>query len=86
MTPDSATDLVRNALILCMVIAGPVLIIGLLIGIFISIVQAVTQIQEQSLSMIPKLVAMTAVIVILMPWMCQRLIDYTRAMFSGVNP
>lgn len=86
MTPEAATDFVRNALILAIIIAGPVLVIGLLIGVAISIVQALTQIQEQTLSLVPRLVAMTGVAIVLMPWICQKLIDYTQAMFSGALP
>lgn len=84
MTPDIATDLVRHALILCMVIAGPVLIVGLVVGIIISIIQALTQIQEQTLSLIPKLVVMIGVAILLMPWICQRLMDYTAQMFTSM--
>jgi flagellar biosynthetic protein FliQ len=86
MSPDTATDLVRQALILCMVIAGPVLIIGLVVGIVISLIQAVTQIQEQTLSLIPKIVVMTGVAIVLMPWICQKLMDFTATMFAGLTP
>jgi flagellar biosynthesis protein FliQ len=86
MTPDAATDLVRETLILCMIIAAPILLMGLLIGVIISIFQALTQIQEQTISLVPKLVAMTVVAVLLLPWMCERMMDFTRAMFLGVAP
>ncbi len=82
MTPDSATDLVRTALMLTIVVAGPVLLIGLTVGIFVSVVQALTQIQEQTLSFVPKILAMLGMVVILMPWICQRLIDFTAEMFT----
>lgn len=84
MTPDAATDLVRHALILCIIIAGPVLLVGLFVGIFISIIQALTQIQEQTLTLIPKLVVMIGVAILLMPWICQKLMDYTSQMFISM--
>lgn len=86
MTPDAATDLVRHALLITIVIAGPVLLVGLGVGIVISIVQAVTQIQEQTLSFVPKILAMFGMTVVLMPWICQRVMDFTKAMFMGVSP
>jgi flagellar biosynthetic protein FliQ len=86
MTPEAATDLVRHALILCVIIAGPVLIVGLVVGVIISLFQALTQIQEQTVSLIPKLLVMIGVAIVLMPWICQRLMDYTTAMFSGGSP
>jgi len=86
MTPDAATDLMRHALLITIVIAGPVLIIGLLVGVIVSVVQAVTQIQEQTLSFVPKILAMFGMTVVLMPWICQKLMDFTTAMFMGVSP
>jgi flagellar biosynthesis protein FliQ len=84
MTPDLATDLVRQALVVTILISGPVLIVGLIVGIVVSIIQALTQIQEQTLSLIPKLLAMAAIAVVLMPWICQRLMDYTAQMFGSI--
>jgi flagellar biosynthetic protein FliQ len=59
------------------------LVIGLAVGIIVSLLQAVTQIQEQTLSFIPKIVAMIAAAIILMPWIGQRLLEYSTAMFSN---
>jgi flagellar biosynthetic protein FliQ len=63
------------------------LVIGLVVGIIVSLLQAVTQIQEQTLTFIPKITAMVVAAIILMPWIGQRLIDYTATMFgSGMTP
>ena len=78
-----ATDLVRETLILTLVISAPMLVIGMLVGIIISLFQAVTQIQEQTLTFVPKITAMIAAAIILMPWIGQRLLDYAATMFSG---
>lgn len=87
MTIDQATELIRNALILVLLISAPMLVIGLVVGILVSLLQAVTQIQEQTLTFIPKITAMVIAAIILMPWIGQRLIDYTATMFgSGMTP
>ena len=80
---DQATDLVRHTLILTLIIAAPMLVIGMVVGIIVSLFQAVTQIQEQTLTFIPKIASMFAAAIILMPWIGQRLLDYATAMFSG---
>jgi len=78
-----AIDLVRQTLILAMVISAPMLLIGLAVGILVSLFQAVTQIQEQTLTFVPKIAAMIAAALMLMPWISQRLLDYAAAIFSG---
>jgi flagellar biosynthetic protein FliQ len=87
MNLDQSMDLVRSTLILALVISAPMLIIGLLVGVTVSLLQAVTQIQEQTLSFVPKIVAMVGAAIILMPWISHRLIEYSHAIFiNGPNP
>ncbi len=63
------------------------LLIGLVVGILVSLLQAVTQIQEQTLTFIPKIAAMFAAAIMLMPWISQRLLEYAHVMFStGLHP
>ena len=81
LSPEQATDLIRHTLVTALVVSAPMLIIGLLVGIIVSLLQAVTQIQEQTLTFIPKIVAMVAAAILLMPWIGQRLIEYSAAMF-----
>jgi len=83
METGQAVDLVRHTLLIALTISAPMLIIGLVVGIVISLLQAVTQIQEQTLSFIPKIVAMVAAAILLMPWTAQRLMDYSREMFTS---
>ena len=80
---DQATDLLRSTLILALVVSAPMLIIGLVVGIAISLLQAVTQIQEQTLSFIPKITAMFGAAILLMPWIGHRLMEYSIAIFSN---
>jgi flagellar biosynthetic protein FliQ len=76
MSSTLAVELIRQALTVALLVAAPLLITSLVVGILISLVQAVTQIQEQTLTFIPKLVAMAAVFVILLPWSLDQLIQY----------
>jgi len=83
MTLQDASDLIRHTLVIALLVSAPMLLIGLVVGLIVSIVQSVTQIQEQTLTFIPKTVAMVAAAIVLMPWIAQRLMDYASAMFSG---
>lgn len=81
LTVDQAIDLLKQAMMTTLIIVGPILIIGMVIGLIISLVQAITQIQEQTLSFVPKIFAMAIAVMIVMPWMFQRLIEYARHLF-----
>ncbi|HVT82136.1 MAG TPA: flagellar biosynthesis protein FliQ [Phycisphaerae bacterium] len=82
LTLEQAIDLIRDAMFVSLVIIGPILVIGMVVGLVISLVQAVTQIQEQTLAFVPKIFAMAIAIVFVMPWMFQRLIEYSRHLFT----
>ena len=82
MTLGDATDLVRGTLVMTLLIASPMLIIGLVVGVTISVLQAITQIQEQTLSLIPKIAAMMVAAAVLLPWISLRLIEYSQAIFT----
>lgn len=82
MSLDQATDLVRQALITALIVSSPMLLIGVTVGVLVSLFQAVTQIQEQTLSFIPKIVAMVASAVMLMPWISHRLMEYSAQLFG----
>ncbi len=82
MTVDQATDLIGHTLILALIISAPMLLIGLLVGVVVSLLQAITQIQEQTLTFVPKIAAMFIAAVVLMPWIGQHLLEYSAKMFS----
>jgi flagellar biosynthesis protein FliQ len=82
MNLEYATDLVRQTLVLALIISLPMLGIGLFVGIVVSLLQAVTQIQEQTLTFVPKIVAMVAASILLMPWISHRVVEYATVMFS----
>ncbi len=83
MELSTALDVGREALLTALVIAGPVLAAGVLVGILISLVQAVTQLQDQTFAIVPKIVAMFAAALFFVPWVAGRLIEYTQSMFGG---
>lgn len=78
MSGDMAIQLGREALTMVMLVSAPMLGLGLIVGILVSIFQATTQIQEQTLSFIPKIIAIFAAILIFGPWILTMMVDYTR--------
>jgi flagellar biosynthesis protein FliQ len=84
MTTDTVLELTMTAIELGMKIALPILLVGLAVGLIISVFQAITQIQEQTLSFIPKVVATVAVLVVGGPWMLDQLIQYTSDLWLSI--
>jgi len=84
MDQDTVIHLSQQAMELAMKVGGPLLLVGLAIGLIVSVFQAVTQIQEQTLAFIPKVVALVAVIVIFGPWMLGQLETYTTALWASI--
>ena len=84
MTQDTVVNLATQAMMLALEIAGPVLLLGLIIGLLVSIFHAVTSIQEQSLSFIPKIVGVALLIVVLGPWMLDQLVTYTQNLYTSI--
>ena len=74
---------VREALMLSLVLSAPVLGAGLLVGLVISLLQAVTQVQEQTLAFVPKIIAMIVVAILLLGWMGSQLSEFASRMFGG---
>lgn len=84
MNQDVVVSLAMQAMQLALKVGGPILMVGLVIGLAISVFQAVTQIQEQTLSFIPKIIGMAMVIVILGPWMLGQLLVYTEELWTSI--
>ena len=78
MDPGSAMDLSYNALFIALVLAGPIMVIGMVVGLLISVFQAVTQLQEQTLTFVPKIVAMGVAAMLMIPWLTMRMMEYTQ--------
>ncbi|NTV94232.1 MAG: flagellar biosynthesis protein FliQ [Thiobacillus sp.] len=84
MTPDSVISIIRQAMEVAMLAAGPLLLAALLTGLLISIFQAATQINEMTLTFIPKLVVMFLVLILLGPWMLRMLVDFVVRLYSNI--
>lgn len=75
-------DLGRQALLVTLIVSTPILFIGMFVGLIISILQAVTQVQEQTLSFVPKIVVMAIMLGLLLPWITDRMMSFSRQMFT----
>jgi len=84
MTPESVMTIGQQALELTLLVSAPPLLAALVVGLLVSIFQAATQINEMTLSFIPKLIAMFVVLLIAGPWMIGMLLDYMTRLFSSI--
>lgn len=84
MTPESVMTIGRDALELTLLLSAPPLLAALIIGLLVSIFQAATQINEQTLSFIPKLAGMFIVLMIAGPWMVNMMVEYIQTLFSNI--
>lgn len=85
MSELAIMTIVKKALVTGLLIAGPILIISLVVGLIISIFQATTQIQEQTLTFVPKLIAIILVLVLGGPWMLNKLVMLTNELFQSIS-
>jgi flagellar biosynthetic protein FliQ len=84
MDQDTVVSLATQAMELALKLALPLLAAGLIVGLLVSVFQAVTQIQEQTLSFIPKIIAIAVVLVVGGPWMLNQLLVYTTELWGGI--
>ncbi|RJG15578.1 flagellar biosynthesis protein FliQ [Massilia cavernae] len=84
MTPESVMTMGRTAMEVTLMVAAPMLLVALIIGLIVSIFQAATQINEATLSFIPKLVGIFVALVIAGPWMLAVMLDYMRGVLTGI--
>jgi flagellar biosynthetic protein FliQ len=84
MNPQDAVDLGREALLVAATIAAPVLIAGMVVGIVVGLFQALTQIQEQTVAFVPKLIVMVLALAISLPWVLTRLVEYSRELIANI--
>ncbi|MCY2924058.1 MAG: flagellar biosynthetic protein FliQ [Planctomycetota bacterium] len=82
MTPDNATDIARQAVLLLLTVSAPVLVTALLTALIIGVIQAATQVQENTVSFVPKLLAVAVAAVVTGPWVLERLVAFGREMFT----
>ncbi|MBP1473390.1 flagellar biosynthesis protein FliQ [Frateuria edaphi] len=84
MTPESVIQFGQHALYIAILVAAPLLLTALAVGLLVGVIQAATQINEMTLSFIPKLIAMAVVALITGPWMLRTLVQFTRQLIEGL--
>lgn len=84
MSEEMVANLIQQALLTTLYVAGPVLLLGLLAGLVISVFQATTQINEQTLTFIPKILVVLFAIIVFGPWMYNTMIEFTQSVFAQI--
>ncbi|MBU0784903.1 MAG: flagellar biosynthesis protein FliQ [Gammaproteobacteria bacterium] len=84
MNSQTVLNLGQNALEVMLMISGPLLLVALIVGLLVSILQAATQINEMTLSFIPKILGIFATLLLLGPWMLSTLVDYTQRLIMNI--
>jgi len=79
-----ALDLARRAITLILVAGAPVLVTALVVGLIVSVLQAVTQVQDQTLTFVPKIIAVLVALAIVGPWMMEKLVEFGQEMFASL--
>ena len=84
MDPQQVVSLAQDAITITLILAGPVLVVGMVVGVLIALFQAVTQIQEMTLTFVPKIVAVMLTMLFLSSWLLIKLTDYTHELFTRI--
>ncbi|WHY99173.1 flagellar biosynthesis protein FliQ [Peribacillus simplex] len=85
MSAEFVIDIAEKGVYMVLIIAGPLMVIALIVGLLVSIFQATTQIQEQTLAFVPKIVAVLLGLILLAPWMLSHLLSYANEIFGNLN-
>jgi flagellar biosynthetic protein FliQ len=84
MDASDAVTITQQALFTALIISAPLLLVGMVVGLLIGLAQALTQIQDQTVSFVPKIVAMTAALVFCLPWLVQKLVEYSEQLIVNI--
>jgi flagellar biosynthetic protein FliQ len=84
MNPQDAIDLGRQAVNITLIVGAPILLSGMFVGLAIGMLQAITQIQEQTVSFVPKLVAMVLVLSLTLPWLVNQMVQYSHHLIVNI--
>ena len=84
MDVDLAVELSRDAVVLALKVGAPIMLTAVIVGLVISIMQAVTQVQDQTISFVPKIVAMLLAALFLLPWMLAQMVEYTTSLIADI--
>jgi len=86
MQTDAVIDLMRETIMQAMVLAGPPLIVALIVGALIGFAQAITQIQDATISLVPRMIAILLTLAVCAPWLLSRIMEFSQRMFGTVPP
>ncbi len=84
MSPDYVVEIMKSLMAHIMMISAPLLLMGMAVGLVVSLFQAVTSLQEQTLTFVPKALAVTALLFFIMPWIVRTLMDFTKGIFEKI--
>lgn len=84
MTPESVVEIGQYAMKTVVMVSGPMLLAGMIVGLVISIFQAATQINEMTMTFVPKILAVFVVLIVTLPWTIQQMTSFTEAMFNRI--
>lgn len=84
MNAEQVFDILRESMLVTMIVAGPLMLIGLIVGVIISLVQAMTQIQEMTLTFVPKLIVLFVMMILFMPFMFATMVKFTEFVFDKI--
>src|SRR5262245_42847630 len=84
MDAATAVSLTQQALITAMILGAPILLVGMVVGLLIGLAQALTQVQDQTVAFVPKVVAMVAVLILCLPWLVQKMVEYSEYLFTNI--
>lgn len=84
MTIDSVTDLLRDSVVTALVVSAPVLLIAVVVGLVMSVLQTITQVQDQTISFVPKAIAVLVTILYVLPWALGRMAEYSTRLYESI--
>ena len=84
MDAETAVNLTQQAMLTALLISAPILIVGVVVGLLIGLAQALTQVQDQTVAFVPKIVAMVAVLVLCLPWLVQKMVEYSEYLIVNI--
>jgi flagellar biosynthetic protein FliQ len=84
MDASDAVTLTQQAMLTALVISAPLLVVGVLVGLLVGLAQALTQVQDQTVSFVPKIVAMVAALVFCLPWLVQKMVEYSETLIINI--
>ena len=84
MDPQTAVDLTQQAMLTALIVSAPLLLVGMAVGLLIGLAQALTQVQDQTVAFVPKIVAMAAILVLCFPWLVQKMVEYSEYLISNI--